>query len=139
VVQEVGEVAGGGLWVGESRRVEGGAVQPAVDAPGERELVGGGAGGQGFGDGQRQVRGQPGQPGQVLLDLAGVACGTGQAYRQFVADAEGRVVGAGGGHVADRVVRPLGELVGEQPPDQGGVDVDLVVVAFADLGVRHGR
>jgi hypothetical protein len=100
-------------------------------------------------DGERQERGQCGQPAPLLLHLPDRPGDAGQAHRHLVAESIEGVVGPGEGTGAIGRARPLRELRGDQPAHERRVGVYLVGVHLPggmgnssirrELVARHGQ
>ena len=125
--------------IGDRCNERGLAVEPAIDRPAQRKAFGGLSDGQRRRDRHRQVRREPRQPGQLLVGLRGIAWGVGQAHLHGIAEVEGAVVPAVGGHPPDRQIGPVRELAGDQTAHQRLVDGDAIVHCSSPMLVGTRR
>ena len=104
------------------------ALDPGVDVPEPRVVVGRAALGDGNGNVDRKQRRDPGQPLELLASPLGRSVPPRETHRQLVAEPEDRVDGSGGFDPDERKLRPVRELCGEQSTDKRFVDLELVRV-----------
>jgi hypothetical protein len=90
------------------------AVEPSVDAPRERVILARLAAHDRLGRGDRQVRREPRQDPQLLLDLARRRLVLRQAHLKLVAETEDEVIGPTVVERDDRQLAPLRELHAQQ-------------------------
>ena len=127
LAHEPRQVVGGAALVGHEFVLVLVTVDPPVDRPRQRVLVGGPALGHRFRYPQRDPLAEPRQPDALALQVAGPLGGPRQPDGQVVAEAEHRVDRP----AADLAKRPTGQvrqLLGEEPAHESGVDRQLVVV-----------
>ena len=111
------------------------ALQPGADGPVPGIACTGSPQGEWDGDRQPEVRREHGQPAVLTLRLPRGPVDAGQPDGQTVAKSENGVVSACMMETLDGQVRPLRELVCQQPPHQRYADLDLVLVHLR--GHRH--
>ena len=118
--QEVGERHGQLVEITNSLDARVSAGDPTVDRPGAWEPAAGHTSRDRLGDRKRQVRRQHRQPPMLLFDLPYIAVATRQPHRQVVAEPERCVVPTVEFHGRHRQVRPLRELLRDEPGRQLG-------------------
>jgi hypothetical protein len=95
-----------GEWDGQLRRLPAGAgvvpVEPPVDPPAVGVAGAWLALHDWRGNGDRELRGEEGQPPALLVDVVDGPRDPREAYDQVLAEAEQRVVGTGGGDAFQR-------------------------------------
>jgi hypothetical protein len=118
------EVDRGLVQIGEGRNQDGLALKPPVDRPLEPVPGAGPPVRERGRDGEGEERGEPREPGALLDQGGDLLRPARQPHDHHVAQSVEGVVGPKGPDWCKRQLRPVGELRGEQRPNERHVDVE---------------